>query len=233
VAAAVDLAAADHREDGDMQTLAQKFLTEMEQNRITSLIHDVEKTTSGEVVVMVVSRSHSYPAAAITGTVFFALPAALLLNALVGPAIWKGSQNLWLFLALFALSYIIFLPVVTRSDRIKRFFLHPKQVKEEVEEGAITSFFSEKLYKTEKENGILLYISVMEKKTWILGDSSINARVEQKVWDNIIVQLTQGIRQKNRCSAICEAVKRTGEILRVHFPAQKNDKNELHNIIIR
>jgi len=231
--AAVVLAAAVRQEGGKMQTLAQNFLTSAEQNKITAAVQQVESTTSGEVVVMVVSRSHSYPAAAITGSVFFALPSALLLNTFIGPAVWVGSQNLWLFLALFALSYLLFLPLVSRSDRLKRFFLNPKQVEDEVEEGAVTAFFTERLYKTEKENGILLYISVMEQKVWILGDRGINATVGKKTWDNIVSELTLGIRNDNRCEAICEAVKKTGEILRVHLPAQKDDKNELRNIIVR
>ncbi len=227
------LAAAVPQEDGRMQTLAQNFLTAAEQDKITAEVQQVELTTSGEIVVMVVSRSHSYPAAAITGSVFFALPLALILNTFIGPAVWIGSQNLWLFLALFALLYLLFLPLATRSDKIKRFFLNPRQVEEEVKEGTITAFFTEQLYKTERENGILLYISVMEQKVWILGDRGINAIVEEKTWDNIVSELTLGIRNKNRCEAICEAVKKTGEILKVHLPAQKDDENELHNIIIR
>jgi putative membrane protein len=239
VAAVVDsvvaaaLAAAALQEDGKMQTLAQNFLTLAEQEKITAEVQQAELTTSGEIVVMVVSKSHNYPAAAITGSIFFALPAALLLDTFIGPAVWLGSQNLYLFLVLFGLLYLSFLPLTTRYDQIKRFFLNPKHVEEEVKEGAITAFFTEQLYKTERENGILLYISVMEQKVWILGDRGINEKIEKKTWGNIISELTLGIRNKNRCDAICEAVKKTGEILRVHFPAIKDDKNELHNIIIR
>ena len=220
VVAVVDSAAAVRQEDGRMQTLAQNFLTTEEQDKITAEVQQVEQTTSGEVVVMVVSKSHNYPAATITGSVFFALPSALLLNTLIGPAMWIGSQNLWLFLALFAILYLLFFPLASRSDRIKRFFLNPKQVEAEVQEGAITAFFTERLYKTEKENGILLYISVIEQKVWILGDRGINTIIEENTWDNIVSELTLGIKNKNRCEAICEAVKKTGKILRVHLPAQ-------------
>lgn len=232
-AAVAALAAAVPREDGKMQTLADSFLTKTEQEKITAAVQEVESTTSGEVVVMVVPRSHDYPAAAITGSVFFALPSALLLNTFIGPAIWTGSQNVWLFLAPFALLYLLFFPFASRSDRIKRFFLNPKHVEKEVKEGAVTAFFSEQLYKTEKENGILLYVSVMEQKVWILGDCGINALIEKNTWDTIVSDLTLGIRNNNRCEAICEAVRETGKILRVHFPVGKNDENELDDIIIR
>ena len=216
-----------------MQTLAQKFLTGAEQEQVTETVRQAELTTSGEIVVMVVSRSHDYPAAAITGSVFFALPSALLLSAVIGPLVWLGSQNLWLFLTLFALFYLLFLPLLNRIDAIKQFFLNPRQVKEEVERGAITAFFSEQLYKTERENGILLYISVMEKRAWILADRGISERIEQPVWDEIIVGLTKGIKEQKRCEAICEAVKKTGKILKVHLPIREDDRDELHNVIIR
>jgi putative membrane protein len=213
--------------------MAQKFLTEDEQKKITATVHEMELKTSGEIVVMVGSRSHSYPTAAITGTVLFALPLALIANMFLGPAIWIGSQNIWFFLALFSIFYITIHPFANRSDTLKRFFLDPQQVEEEVREGAITSFFTEQLYKTEEENGTLLYISVMEKKAWILGDYRINEIIDQSTWDIIISDLTRGIKEGKRCGAICDAVRKIGNILSSHFPIKENDKDELHNIIIR
>lgn len=233
MAAVAALAAAAPPEDGNMTTMAQKFLTGDEQKKITETVHEMELKTSGEIVVMIVSRSHSYPTAAITGTVLFALPLALIANMILGPAIWIGSQNIWFFLALFSIFYITIHPFANRSDSLKRFFLDPLQVEEEVSEGAITSFFTEQLYKTEDENGILLYISVMEKKVWILGDCRINEKIDQSTWDTIISDLTHGIKENNKCDAICKAVREIGEILSRHFPIRENDKDELHNIIIR
>ena len=86
---------------------------------------------------------------------------------------------------------------------------------------------------TERENGILLYISVMKRRVWILGDCGINEIIEQKVWDEIVSELTRGIRNDKRCEAICEAVKKTGKILEVHLPIREDDTNGLYNIIIR
>jgi len=233
VAVVVALVVAAPPEDGNMTSMAQNFLTGDEQKKITETVHEMELKTSGEIVVMIVSRSHSYPTAAITGTVLFALPLTLIINMILGPAIWIGSQNIWFFLALFSIFYITIHPFANRSDTLKRFFLDPRQVEEEVREGAVTAFFTEQLYKTEDENGVLLYISVMEKRVWILGDCRINEKIDQKTWDTIIANLTHGIKENNRCDAICEAVREIGKILSLHFPIKENDKDELHNIIIR
>ena len=178
-------------------------------------------------------KRHNYPTASITSSAFFVLYLTLIAGSLIGPTIWMGSQNLGLFLTLFTLLYSILYPFFSRSDKLKRFFMNEKQIDEDVKEGAITAFFSEQLYKTENENGVLLYISVVEQKVWILGDRNINARIDQRVWDDMVQKLTKGIRQKDRCEAICDTITQIGETPKVHFPAVKNDRDELHNIIIR
>ena len=224
------------QEVGNMQkikTLAEKFLTTAEQQQVTDAVQKAERTTSGEIVPMIVSRSHDYPMAAVTCSVSMVLPLALLLTSLIGERLWIGPQNLWLFLAVFALLYALFYPLVFRSDRLKRYFLNQRQVEQEVKKGALSAFYGEQLYKTRDANGILLYISVMEQKVWILADTNINAEIKQQEWDSMVVDLTAGIKAGKSAEAICEAIQRIGQILQTHFPYKKDDEDELHNLIIR
>jgi putative membrane protein len=106
-------------------------------------------------------------------------------------------------------------------------------MEEEVREAAITAFFSEKLYKTKDENGILLFISVFERKVWILADSGINAKIDQERWLGLVELMTKGIKEDRQSEAICEAIRQVGDILKEHFPIQPDDNNELRNLIIR
>lgn len=230
------LAVVVHRGVGKMQnkkTLAEKFLTDDERKQVTNVVQEMEHTTSGEIVPMIVSRSHDYPMAAVICCASAALPLALLLTKLIGGQIWIGSQNMWLFLGFFAALYALFYPLVIRSDRLKHFFLNSRQVEHEVEKGALSAFYSEQLHKTKDANGILLYISVMEQRVWLLADSNINAKIDQQEWDSTIADLTTGIKTGQSAEAICQAVRRVGQILRTHFPYQKDDKDELHNLIVR
>ncbi|MBT8333761.1 MAG: hypothetical protein KJP19_04945, partial [Deltaproteobacteria bacterium] len=84
-----------------MQTRAERFLTPEEQKRINQCVHDAEKQTSGEIVPMIVSESHSYPLAPIVGATFITLPTALLAARLIGSHFWIGPDNMWLFLVCF------------------------------------------------------------------------------------------------------------------------------------
>lgn len=216
-----------------MKTRAQQFLTSEEQKRITQCVHGAEKQTSGEIVPMVSSESHTYPLSPIIGATFFALPAALLAARIVGSSLWIGPDNMWLFLAFFTVIFIPAFQLVKRLPWLKQLFLLSKRADEEVRDAALTAFYTEKLYKTKAENGILLYISVFEKRVWILADSGINERISHEVWLELVDLVIDGIKTNRQCDAICEAITRIGKILSDAFPIEKDDTNELHNLIIR
>ncbi|MFT5699566.1 MAG: putative membrane protein [Desulforhopalus sp.] len=232
MAAVVVLVAVAHREDGDMKTLAELFLTTQERATITETVHTAEKTTAGEIVPMVVSKSNDYPMASVVCSASLAIPLSLLLTIVLGPLIWIGPQNMWLFLGIFTLFFMPIYFLVQRTDKLKYYFLNQKHVEEEVSKSALAAFYSQGLYKTKDDNGILLYISVLEKKVWILADAGINNVIDQDRWDTVVEELTDGIKQKRQCEAICTAINSMGEILQNHFPYQKDDKDELHNLII-
>lgn len=234
VAAEAVLVAAVHLEDGrTMKTLAQQFLTPEEQQRITQCVHGAEKQTSGEIVPMVSSESHTYPLSPIIGGTFFALPTALLAARIVGSSLWIGPDNMWLFLACFIVIFLPAFQLLKRLPWLKKFFLLPKRADKEVRDAALTAFYTENLYKTKAENGILLYISVFERRVWILADSGINERIPHDQWLELVDLVTDGIKANRQCDAICEAITRIGEILSAAFPIEQDDTNELHNLIIR
>jgi len=216
-----------------MKNPAEQFLTRTEQDQVTAVVREVELTTSGEIVPMIVSRSHDYPMAAVLAAVAFGLPLCLLLTMLIGSYFWLGRQNLWLFLAFFAVCYPVLYTLAYRSDTLKRLFINRRLANFEVREAAFAAFYSERLYRTRDENGILLFISVLERKVWILADAGINSRIDPAAWESIVTDLTESIKSGRKCEAICEAVRRIGRILQTQFPYEKSDKDELHNLIVR
>ena len=215
-----------------MKNLAQKWLTEKERESIRTAVQDAEKTTSGEIVCMVQSASYHYPMADVLGGAAMALPAALVLTAYAGGLFWLGDQNLWLFLGLFAVLFMFFHALTRQIPAVKRCFISRREIDEEVNEAAIKAFFGHRLYQTRESNGVLLFISVFERRAWILADQGINPKVEQGQWDHIITGITTGIRSNRPAGAICKAVRDIGKILEAHFPAEPDDVNELDDVIV-
>lgn len=216
-----------------MKKLAQKFLSEADQRKIRESVKAAEKRTSGEIVPMVVSASYHYPMADVIGATSFALPLALVSAHIIGSRFFLGDpHNMWIFLAAFGIWFAIFHSVVARVSVVKRLFVYPSEMEEEVREAAVTAFFREGLYRTRHETGILIFISVFEKRVWVLGDRGINEKVSPDHWERVVDHIVNGIRKNRQGDAICEAVQQVADILAGHFPVLADDTDELKNLII-
>jgi putative membrane protein len=215
-----------------MKNLAKRFLSDDDRRKVEAAVNEVEKKTSGEIVPMVVSASYHYPMADVIGAVAFSLPVAILLTYLIGRGLWIGGQNLWLFLGIFTVLFAAFHALVKQWPGLKRLFISGREMDEEVEEAAVTAFFREGLHRTRDETGVLVFISVFERRVWVLADRGINAEVAEDQWDEAVRLIVAGIKQRRQTEAICEAVTLIGEILCRHFPVKPDDTNELRNLIV-
>lgn len=216
-----------------MKSLAQEFLSHEDREKIIQAVKEAEQGTAGEIVPMVVSQSYSYPMADIIGGGVLALPAALVLSRFINTRFWISDPDHWLFLGILTLCFVSFHQVCKRIFWLKRLFISQREIEEEVDEAATLHFFREGLYQTRERTGILIFISVFERRVRVLGDQGITEKVSKDQWDRIVHIITDGIRQKNQADAVCLAVKEAGRILRTHFPMGPHDRNELKDLVIK
>ena len=72
----------------------------------------------------------------------------------------------------------------------------------------------------------------MEKKIKIITDAGISKKVEQKVWDEIIFQFTQKIKQGHFVAGLSDSIESVANVLETYFPATGEKLNELNNDLI-
>lgn len=205
---------------------AKELFNEDEIKRIESAVQQAEKRTSGEIVPMVVDESYEYPRAEILGAGLFSLAAAVSLS-------WAFfGESLWHFLWLFALCYFPFKCLIRSLPALRRRLIHPDEISAEVEEKAVVSFLEQGLHHTRDETGILILISLFERRVHVLADRGINNVVPASNWDGIVQTITDGIHSGDTCNALCAAIDHCGQLLEEHFPVKSDDTNELPNIII-
>jgi len=215
-----------------MRNLAEAFLSETDRQAVDDAVAAAEAGTAGEIVCMIVSSSYHYPMANVLGGVALGLPLALLATHILGAWLWIGTSDMWLFLGLFTLLFALGHWLMGHVAGLKRRFIARREIEAEVEEAAITAFFRHGLYRTRDANGVLLFISVFERKVWLLADAGIHAKVPQGEWDALVSRVTRGIGRGERSQAICEAIGTIGELLGRHFPIKPDDTNELRNLIV-
>ena len=87
------------------------------------------------------------------------------------------------------------------------------------------------MHNTEQKNGVLIYLAYDDKKFAILGDSGIHEKVSQQFWDEEKELLLSHFKQEQYTEGLCRVIEQAGQKLKVHFPYQDNDTNELSNDI--
>ncbi len=215
-----------------MNDLAQALLDEKDREAVRACVAEVERTTSGEIVPMVVSRSHAYARAEALGAVpvgmVLALAACLALDAYLP----MNMTDMWAYAVAFAACYLAAFVILARFPALKRPFISPAEMDEEVQEGALNAFHEHGLFRTRDATGILVYVSVFERRAWILADKGINDKVDPDEWTSVVDELSLDIKAGRAAQGLCKAVRRCGALVAERFPVRPDDVNELADLVV-
>lgn len=205
---------------------ADSFFSIEEKEFIRNAVKCAESATSGEIATMVVDASDRYEEARVT--------AAILLAALLSLALSIATLHLtvWTYLPLTIILYFPAKRLISGFPRLALPFISGKRRQEAVKDRAVRAFYEKGLYRTKHQTGILIFISIFERKVWILADRGINARIEPEEWLRLTRLLTAGLRSNKACEALCSVIRQCGEMLACHFPASDKNLNELPDGII-
>ncbi len=181
-----------------------------------------EDKTSGELVVAFARKSSAI------GHV--PLIIALLGGVAVLEVAWisEVSQTIaagWLFLVAVMSFFVSSIPLVQRLCTSKR----DRDI--QVDNAAAAEFLRARVSHTQAATGVLIYISLMEHRVVVLGDSAIATKVQQSDWDGMVSVILAGIKRKDFAGGIKSGIEIAGELLAIHFPVSPGDRNELHNVL--
>ena len=98
-------------------------------------------------------------------------------------------------------------------------------------ERSLEVFHLLKMNNTKDENAVLIYVAVNDKKFVIYGDKGINKVVPKDFWNSTKDVMQNHFKNANFKQGIVDGVLKAGEELKVHFPWQIDDENELSNEI--
>lgn len=205
---------------------SKDFFSGLEKEQISTLVKNAERETTGEIAVMVVDESDSYREAEILG--------ALLMSALVALifAVSLHHVTIWSYIPAVLIFWFPARYFMRAIPRFKLTLAGKKRLEEAVRERAIRAFFEKKLYRTREETGVLIFISIMEHKVWILGDRGINERIGPQVWQELTGELAGKIRDNQAFEGLCTVIEKLGRTLKEHFPHAADDTNELPDEVI-
>lgn len=209
-----------------MATKQVDFFNQQELELIRRAVSEAEAHSSGEIATMVVAESDRYLEAERLG--------ALLLAALLGVLLSVALHHvtIWTYIPVVCLLFFPMLALLHYFPRFKLSFVSARRQAEMVRERALQAFFEKGLYRTREATGILIFISRLERKVWILGDRGIDAKIPSGSWQALADQLAAGLREGRAAEALCQVVAGCGVELARHFPRRSDDTNELPDDLI-
>lgn len=206
---------------------------EADREAIRAAVEEAERRTSGEIVPYVVPASDAYPNASWRGAALGAMAAPLAAWAMHHLAdLWGGQLFVWMVLPAAvgaALGYL-----VASFPAVRRWLADPAVMELRVRRRAAVAFLEEELFATRERTGILIFLSLLEHRVVVLGDSGINQRVAPGEWEAIVGTIVAGIRAGRPGEALAAAVGECGALLERHGVARRaDDVDELANRLRR
>ena len=98
-------------------------------------------------------------------------------------------------------------------------------------ERAVSMFGKLRVWDTEANNGVLIYLLLAEHAIEIVADRGFNSRVEAAEWAAVCEDIDADFRSGRYPEGVVAGVRRVGQIIATHFPQRpgQRDENELPN----
>ncbi len=213
------------------------ILTAEEKDLISKAVEKAESGTGAEIATAVIRESDDYGFnemlfALIGGFIVFNL--AVLFGSSIEGALsrlfWGFNPAILPYLDGLAgiVSGALFY-AIAQLPAVDRLIVSRRKMDAAVQKRALLHFIESGVCNTIDRTGILIFISMLEKKAVILADHGINEKVEPGTWDSIVHDLTEAISGGHLASGIVSSVENCGNILSRHITRRKDDKDELDN----
>ncbi|HPR17302.1 MAG TPA: TPM domain-containing protein [Candidatus Cloacimonadota bacterium] len=219
--------------------MAKFKLNEADKKKISAAVRQAESTTSGEIVTAFVKESNDYAVYELTFSVIVSFIYFVVMLFFLRPiAVWLPSF-FWDYSASYLVAFYGFSTFVVGTlvyflanyAPIDRLIVPAKIQQKKVHERTLLHFMESGISYTRDRTGILIFISLLERRVELLADSGINEKIEPKEWQNIVDHVIKGIKTGSFTENLVVAVSDCGKLLSEHFPIQKDDTNELSNEI--
>lgn len=205
---------------------SERFFTKEEREKIKKTTIDAESCTTGEIAVMVVDHSSRYIEAEIIGGMFLGSLISLVLTLVF------FHSSIWVYVPL---SFVLYFPshvLFRKTPVLKMSFVGKRNMERAVKERAIRAFYEKGLYRTKDRTGVLFFLSLLERKVWVLADKGIHEKITQPALNGFARMVSNGVREGHACDALCEAIRKTGGLLTKYYPGVVGDIDELTDEVI-
>lgn len=211
----------------------KQFLSEQERIRLDEHITAAEKKTGAQIVLAVIERSDSYPElpwkAFAVGSAMAGLATCLL--DLLQPVWTSASAVLFAVVATLASGAATAL-ICVLIPKFARFFLDTHRAEMEVRQYAESLFLSREVFATCNRTGIVLLVSLFERRVVVLPDRGLRERLSTDALQKVITDMTAALASGPVGAALDAGLGSLEQVLGAPAEGQAG-KNELPDAIVQ
>lgn len=219
-------------------------LTEEDHAKVSAAIAAAEAQSDGEIIAAVTDTSDSYHDVALHWAVLVLF--AVLAWAAICPSClewwldlflggWRAEttqRELLTFLMVLAVLKFTVVLLILRY-RPLRLLLTPSATKERrVRRRAISIFKAGTEWRTVGRTGVLIYLSMGERRAEIVADEAITKVTTPETWGEAMAALLVEVKAGRPGDGIVAAIEQVGAVLAEHFPRSVTDTNEIPDKLI-
>ncbi|MEO8333005.1 MAG: TPM domain-containing protein [Gallionella sp.] len=105
--------------------------------------------------------------------------------------------------------------------------LAPLMAGQTAQQRAVEVFSKLRVWDTEHNNGVLIYLLLADRDVEIVADRGIHARLGKEVWEAICLEMETAFRAGHFETGLLAGIHAVGEHLSRHFPARSGKPNEI------
>jgi len=219
-------------------------LSDADRDEVSAAIAAAESKSSGEIVAVATPISDAYHDVALHW-------ALIPLFAVLAWAAWRPTALVWWYDFLFGgwspdptmsqlLTLLMFFAALKFTVALLilkwmplRLLLTPGATKHRrVRRRAISIFKAAAEKRTAGKTGVLIYLSMAERRAEIVADEAIVKVTDEHTWGEAMNALITDVRDGRPGDGIVAAIERVGTVLAEHFPRSAADCNEIPDKLI-
>lgn len=201
-------------------TVKSKKFDQAATDALAQAVREIENASDAEIVIVVRGRSGCYRHADYLCGALLAFGG--LLFVLFSRFDFHSS---WVPLDV-ALLFILGSYISSRNDGIRRLLTTRSSRAKAARLGAAATFYEAGIANTHAENGLLIYLSLLEKQLEVFADRGVLKAVPAREWNHCVFELKQ-VANDPEPSMFVKAVRDLGSVLAEHLPATGENPNEL------
>ncbi|HEX4900993.1 MAG TPA: hypothetical protein VFV61_10700 [Pyrinomonadaceae bacterium] len=187
---------------------------------LADCVAEIEKHTDAELVIVVRAHSGSYAHADYLAGALLAFCGLLFL--LFSPI---NFHQYWVVIdvvLLFALGVLL----SAKSRSIRRLLTRKKFREHAVRTGAAAMFYEAGIANTKAELGVLVYLSLLERRLELIADRGVLQVVPSLEWNECLFELHQAGREDD-LNSLMKGLRLLGALLAAYLPPTGENPNEL------